>query len=66
LTDFKGRLFAVSPEKVDLGVLIVSAIVAFSLLYWALDFSLGLAVGITVVLTVVASVSMYFRNRNSS
>jgi hypothetical protein len=50
----------------DFRLLIVSAIVSFSLLYWALDFSLGPAIGITVVLTVVAMASMYFKNRKSS
>ncbi len=50
----------------DIRVLIGSAIVSFSLLYWALDLSLGLAIGITVGFTVVAMASMYYRNRNSS
>ena len=42
-----------------------SALVAFGLLYWALNVELGAAIGITAVYAVGALVIMYFKSRTS-
>lgn len=49
----------------DLSVLGGSALVAFGLLYWALDVDLAPAIGITVVYTILALAVMYVKGRNS-
>jgi hypothetical protein len=50
----------------DLSVLVGSALIAFGLLYWALDVDLAAAVGLTAAYTALAVVIMYFKGRDSS
>jgi hypothetical protein len=50
----------------DLSVLVGSALIAFGLLYWALDVDLAAAVGLTAAYTALALVIMYFKGRDSS
>jgi hypothetical protein len=49
----------------DLSVLGGSALIAFGLLYWALDVDLAPAIGITALYTILALAIMYFKGRNS-
>jgi hypothetical protein len=49
----------------NLSVLGGSALIAFGLLYWALDVDLAVAFGITAAYTILALVIMYFKGRNS-
>jgi hypothetical protein len=56
MTEFSAR---------NLSVLGGSALIAFGLLYWALDVDLAAAFGATAVYTILALVIMYFKGRNS-
>ena len=47
----------------NLTVLVGSAIVAFGLLYWALDVDLVAAITITAAYTVLALAVMYFKSK---
>jgi hypothetical protein len=49
----------------DLAILAVSAIVAFSGLYWAFDVELVAAIAVAAGYTVVALVIMYLRSKGS-
>jgi hypothetical protein len=49
-----------------LAILALSSLVAFSLMYWVLNFTLGLVIGITVVYAIIALAAMYFKSRSSS
>jgi hypothetical protein len=49
----------------NLSVLGGSAVIAFALLYWALDVDLTAAFGMTAVYTILALVIVYFKGRNS-
>ena len=49
----------------NLSVLGGSALIAFGLLYWALDVDLAAAFGIAVAYTILALAIMYFKGRNS-
>jgi hypothetical protein len=50
----------------ELVILAVSAVVAFALLYWGLDWSLAGALGITVAYTVLAFLARYYKSKRSS
>jgi hypothetical protein len=47
-------------------ILGVSAVAAFSLLYWLFDWSVVNALVITVAYTVLALVAMYYKSKRSS
>jgi hypothetical protein len=49
----------------NISILVGSALIAFGLLYWALDVDLAFAIGITAVYTIIAAGSMYVKGRNS-
>ena len=49
----------------NLSVLGGSALIAFGLLYWALDVDLAAAFGITAAYGILALAIMYFKGRNS-
>ena len=50
----------------DLVILTVSAVAAFAMLYWWLDWSLVSALGITVAYSVFALLAMYYKSKRSS
>ena len=43
-----------------------SAVVAFAVLYWAMDVELVVALGTTAIYAVLALVMMYFKSKNST
>ena len=53
-------------EANDLVILTVSAVAAFAMLYWWLDWSLVSALGITVAYSVFALLAMYYKSKRSS
>ena len=50
----------------QLAMLAVSAIAAFALLYWWLDWSLLSALGITVAYSLFALLAMYYKSKRPS
>jgi hypothetical protein len=61
-----GGMVRVMFDTSKLAVLAVSAIAAFAMLYWWLDWSLVSALGITVAYSLLALLAMYYRSKRSS